>query len=118
MGPSRPRNSTRARTAHPPKKHRRKPSPRLPKRKPAPLSDAERLAKGELPITALRKIRDSLEHINSIELVVGHAIRGQNVLVDSDAADVLKRHGSDALFEQILKINTLLGEEPNEEGEA
>jgi len=103
------RKGNRARKAHPPKK---------PRRMPATLSDAERLKKSELPITALREIRARLNLINSTAMVVQHALTGQNILLDSDAADVLRWYVSDPLFGQILRINTLLGEEPNEEGEA
>jgi|GEM_PF-3676404 len=66
-------------------------------------------------ITALHEIRARLGLINSTAIVVGYALKGQNCLLDGDAADVLKRHVSDPLFGQILNIDRLLGEDVDQD---
>ena len=68
-----------------------------------------------VPATELSAIRSHLELINSTAIVVQYSLREQNVLVDGDAAEVLRRYVSDKLFEQILQIKRLLGED---EGDA
>lgn len=47
--------------------------------------------------------------ICSTAIVVAHALREQNVELDDDAADVLRRHVGDELQEQIEGIDSLLG---------
>jgi hypothetical protein len=63
----------------------------------------------DVPATELRHIRTKLELILSVAIVVAHALREQNVQLDDDAADVLRRHVSDELQEQIEGIDSLLG---------
>lgn len=105
MGSSLPRNSTRARAARSVRNH---PKPR---RQPASPKPFKPLTAAEVAGTALREIRNRLHLANSTAIVVHHALRGQNVILDDDAADVLRRYVSDVLFEQILNINRLLGED-------
>jgi hypothetical protein len=62
-----------------------------------------------MPTTVLNYIRKNLELIQSAAIVVAHALREQNVELDDDAADVLRRHVSDALQDQIESIDSLLG---------
>ena len=62
-----------------------------------------------VPATALHYIRKNLELIQSTAIVVAHALREQNVQLDDDAADVLRRHVSDELQDQIEGIDSLLG---------
>jgi hypothetical protein len=109
MARSLPRSSTRASKA-------RRPPPR-PRRKPAPLSDAERVAKGELPITAFHHLRVRLSLIFSTAMVVERALGDQVVLPDTDAADVLKHHVCEPLFGQILRLKVLLGEVTKKEAD-
>jgi hypothetical protein len=61
------------------------------------------------PVNALRKILAQLEDICSIAIVVHHALREQNVELDDDAANVLKLHVSDPLYDQILKLKRIVG---------
>ena len=61
------------------------------------------------PGNALRKILARLEDICSTAIVVHHALREQNVELDADAADVLKLHVSDPLYDQILKLKRIAG---------
>ena len=139
MGPSRPRNSTRARKAHAPKKPRRKlVNPLLRKAanafrkahehheraeaifKAAQAAEPARTEQEPLPPTgvALREIRRELEVICSCAIVVRHALTDQNVELDGDAALVLKRHVSDPLHEQIERISHLLGDGPPDDDDA
>ena len=64
----------------------------------------------------LREVRRQLDLICSCVIVVHHALTVQNVLLDDDAALVLKRYVSDPLYEQVLLIERLLGDEDNEGG--
>jgi hypothetical protein len=134
MGSSRKPKSTRARAARSVKsipKSRHKPATPKPSRlrKAADmLRDARRIRvtkaaeqlrvsptqaaremRDGVPTTALRHIRSKLELIQSSAIVVAHALREQNVELDDDAADVLRRHVSDELQDQIEGIDSLLG---------
>jgi hypothetical protein len=70
-----------------------------------------------VPATELRQIRNRLDLICSTAIVVAHALREQNVGLDDDVADVLRRHVSDELFGQIQKINRLLGDDDDGDDE-
>jgi hypothetical protein len=72
-------------------------------------TQAVREMRDGVPATALHYIRKRLELIQSTVIVVAHALREQNVELDDDAADVLRRHVSDELQEQIEGIDSLLG---------
>jgi hypothetical protein len=72
-------------------------------------TQAVREMRDGVPATALRHIRRNLELIQSVAIVVAHALREQNVELDDDAADVLRRHVSDALQDQIEGMDSLLG---------
>ena len=61
------------------------------------------------PVNALQRIVAQLEDICSTVIVVHHALREQNVALDDDAADVLKLHVSDPLYDQILKLKRING---------
>jgi hypothetical protein len=61
------------------------------------------------PVKALPKILAQLQDICSTAIVVHHALREQNVDLDNDAADVLKLHVSDPLYDQILKLKRIVG---------
>lgn len=61
------------------------------------------------PVKALREILAQLEDICSTAIVVHHALREQSVELDGDAADVLKLHVSDPLYDQILKLKRIAG---------
>ena len=83
---------------------------------PPRISTAAMAARLDLPRTgklsavkALRKILTDLEDICSTAIVVHHALREQNVELDDDAADVLKLHVSDPLYDQILKLKRIVG---------
>jgi hypothetical protein len=104
MGPSRPRNSTRAANARSSLKPRRKPA------KPSTLSDAERVAKGELPATALRDIRHRLEDARSVACVCAELLEKEAVESGPEVARCLRRFVSEALFRQTQHIGWLLGE--------
>ena len=62
-----------------------------------------------MPTTVLHYIRKNLKLIQSAAIVVAHALREQNVELDDDAADVLRRHVSDCLQDQIETIDSLIG---------
>jgi hypothetical protein len=147
MGSSRPRNSTRAgkaRSDNSSPKPRRKPAPKYSKLRTAAevlrglrerqveatlqvaraaepaRTAAERpplIPTEAVPATALRQIREKLGLICSCAVVVEHALSEQNCELDDDAALVLKRHVGDALFDQILSIDRLLGDSPGEDDE-
>ena len=126
MGSQRPRNSTRARKVRSAKslpRPRRKPALKMSgefrraaerfrvQRSPEPMAarlDPPRADKLS-PVTALRKILAQLEHICSTAIVVHHALREQAVELDDDAADVLRLHVSDPLYDQILKLKRIAG---------
>lgn len=101
MGPSRPRNATSARKAHPTKRH-----------KPAKLdvspTDVLRETRDGMPVSELRHLRNMLEVIQSSAIVVARALQKQNALVDDDAARVLRHHVSDALMDQIQSLDKML----------
>ena len=116
MGSSRPRDSIRAGTARSTKsvlKPRRKPTP---PKQPSKLRKAAD-ARDDLPVTELRELRSKLKGAMSTAIVVGYALSGQNVMVDGDAADVLRLYVSDELDRQIERIEILLGEPPRDEYE-
>ena len=150
MGPStRPRNDTRVRKTHPPKKPPRKPaaqSPERAKRKeralregikgflaadqiardavhhlPEPTLKPPRTRRDGVPADELHEIRRRLKLVQSCALVVGAALKDQNVGLDSEAADILGTHVTDALHIQLMKLDRLLGREVDdddiEEGE-
>lgn len=101
MGPTRPRNSSRAGKAHPRiLKARRKPAPSKPS-KPTSARDAARLM-------TLHQIQAHLECICSVAVVIAHALRGQGAELDGDAASVLRWHVSDPLFEQTLRLKRII----------
>ena len=131
MGSSRHRRNSnsaaRARSVQKSSKHRSKPT------KPRTAADALRAIKhasshqsteqlqmsptqGRPPIeidgveaaAALGAIRKTIELILSTVIVVAYALRGQNVELDNDAADVLRRYVSDELQKQIEGIDSLL----------
>jgi hypothetical protein len=110
---SRPRNSTR------PKKRSRQQRERRADAILAAAKAVEPACTEQEPLpptgTALREIRQELNSICSCVIVVRHALTEQNVELDEDAALVLKRHVSDPLFEQVLRIGHLLGDD-NEAG--
>jgi hypothetical protein len=64
-----------------------------------------------VPATELRHIRGKLKLVQSCSLVVGDALKDQNVQLDSNAADILATHVTDVLHVQILKIDRLLGQD-------
>ena len=89
-----------------------------PRRKPAPSKPSKLRAadaRDELPVTELRELRTKLKRAMSTVIVVGYALSGQNVMVDSDAADVLRLYVGDELDRQIERIDILLGEPPRDE---
>jgi hypothetical protein len=140
MGSSRPRNSTRAvkaRSVNSPHKPRRKPDrPKSSKLRTAADTSRERRADTILKAAkaveparaagadallrehdrlrpaagALREIRQQLDLACSCAVVVAHALTEQNVELDDDAALVLRRHVSNPLYEQVLRIDRLLGD--------
>lgn len=65
--------------------------------------------------TELSGIRHKLKIAQSCARVVGAALRDQNCELDSNAADVLDTHVTDALHIQILKVDRLLGHDVNED---
>jgi hypothetical protein len=114
MGASRPRNSTRARKAHPPKKPRCKPAHRK--------SSKPRMGAAGWPyvsptqaVRELRAIRNKLRLIISSVIVVEHALLHQNVELDGDTARILRIHVGDALQGEIEQIDGLLGENDEDE---
>ena len=122
MDSSRPRNSTRAGKARSVKSltaSRRKPtrssktlaSPR-PKRPPAntgtAAAEATRVTREGALLKTLRLIQARLKRICSTAIVVAHALREQHVELDVDAADVLRDHVSDPLFEEILRLKRIV----------
>lgn len=108
MGPSkRPRDSTRARKAHPPKKPRHKPVPPLSKPHRARAVTAGREG-CVVPAGTLRGMKTCLDRICSVAIVVAHALSEQNALLDADSADVLRWYVSDPLHEQVLLIERLI----------
>jgi hypothetical protein len=118
MGSSHPRNSTRAGKARSAKSlPRSRRTPVTPKR-PSKLrtaSDGRETHDDDLPVTELRELRSKLKRAMSTAIVVGYALSGQNVMVDSDAADLLRLYVSDELDRQIERIDILLGEPPRDE---
>jgi hypothetical protein len=137
MASSRPRDSIRASKGLSAKSnnHQRKPAP--PKRSKLStareaLRDAERIRgsrtakrlriKPRPPLeatagTELYGIRRKLELIQSCAQVVGFALGEQNCDLDSDAARILSSHVTDALMDQIERIDRLLGRgEPTYKG--
>lgn len=56
----------------------------------------------------LRQIQARLNQICSTAIVVAHALREQHVELDVDAADVLRGHVSDPLFEEILRLKRIV----------
>jgi hypothetical protein len=129
MGSSRTRNSisvTKARSSKTKLKHRHKPT-KLRKaadalraikharssRSADPLqmspTQLVRDMRDGMPTTVLHYIRKNLKLIQSAAIVVAHALREQNVELDDDAADVLRRHVSDSLQDQIETIDSLIG---------
>jgi len=122
MGSAHQPKSTRARKAHPLKKNRRKPankpSPeamraRLAERQPADTDSAAvdtlREMRDGVPVTELYGIRHKLKLAQSCVRVVEVALRDQNCELDSNAADILSAHVTDAMHIQIMKIDRLLG---------
>lgn len=135
MDPSQPpRNSTRARKAHPPKKPSYEPIPRTTSKlvpganrhrskvkrirgnragrlrvNPAPSPEA-------MAATELFGIRRKLELIQSCTQVVGFALGQQNCELDTDASRILNFHVADALMDQIERIDVLLGRRRTHEG--
>jgi hypothetical protein len=136
MGSSRPRNSTRAVKARSVNSPRRKPDrPKSSKLRTAAETSRElradtiiKAAKAVEPARtasadallrkhdrlrqaagALREIRQQLDLACSCAIVVAHALTEQNVELDDDAALVLRRHVSNPLYEQVLRIDRLLG---------
>jgi hypothetical protein len=140
MGPSRPRNSTRAAQARSVKsvpETRRKPASPKPSKlrtaadvlrdlrerqagatlRIARAAEPARTEQEPLPATgvALREIRDDLDLICSSAIVVQHALIEQNAELDKDAALVLRWHVSDPLYLLVLRINHLLGDPAGDE---
>jgi hypothetical protein len=145
MGSSRPRNSTRAvkaRSVNSPHKPRRKPDrPKSSALRMARGTSRERRAEAILKAAkateparaagadalrrehdllrpaagALREIRQQLDLACSCAIVVAHALTEQNVELDDDAALVLRRHVSDPLYKQVLRIDRLLGDRPDDD---
>jgi hypothetical protein len=72
------------------------------------LRDVKRGTQANVPAPALLELRKVLELIQSSAIVVAHALREQNVELDEDAADVLRRQVSDVLQDQIETIDSLL----------
>ena len=74
-----------------------------------------------VPADELHEIRRRLKLVQSCALVVGAALKDQNVGLDSEAADILGTHVTDALHIQLMKLDRLLGREVDdddiEEGE-
>lgn len=91
-------------------KPRRKPVPSKPSRT---RTGARREACEPVPIEALRKIHAELERICSTAIVVAHALKEQNAVLDGDAADVLRWHVNDPLFEQILRLKRIVAGGPS-----
>lgn len=112
MGPSRPRNSTRAANARSSLKPRRKPA------KPSMLSDAERVARGRPPATALRDIQRRLEDARSVACICAGLLEKEAVESGPEVARCLRRFVSEALFDQTQHIGSLLGEPEDEFGGA
>ena len=69
-------------------------------------TQAMREMRDGMSVTALRDIRKSLELIQSTAIVVAHALREQNIELDGDAADVLRRYVSDPLQDHIEGMNS------------
>ena len=141
MGSSRPHNSTRARKARsvqsPQKPGGRPPSPessgrridglsgvsthrpprhpRITERRAGSATEALHDLRGIAHEADLRRIRSKLKRAMSTVIVVRYALSGQNVMVDGDAADVLRLNVSDELDRQIECIDILLGEPPRDE---
>jgi hypothetical protein len=65
--------------------------------------------------TELHGIRRKLKLAQSCSQVLGAALRDQNCGLDSDAADILATHVTDALHIQIMKIDRLLGHDVDED---
>lgn len=112
MGPKRSRSSDFTPKTRPKKKTKR------PSRKVASKSRSHQVSLTSagglvLPDAAdhgLRDIRKHLKRAVSTTIVVIHALREQNVELDDDAADTLQYYVSDMLFDDVLRINRLLGE--------
>jgi hypothetical protein len=68
-----------------------------------------------VPETELRGVRQKLELIQSCTQLVGFALNEQNSDLDSDAARVLGFHVTDALQDQIERIDCLLGDTSSNE---
>ena len=116
MGPSRPRNSTRARKAHPTKKPRRKPAPK-------PSADdrgrgaeailkaarvAEPACKDGAPTMTLQLVQAGLETATALISVCAGALEAQAADSDTDVAIVLQRYALDTLARQQDRIELLL----------
>lgn len=86
-----------------------KPTSRRVSARPRQTPARQKPAESVSPAKALRKILAQLEDICSTVIVVHHALREQNVELDDDAADVLKLHVSDPLYDQILKLKRIVG---------
>ena len=113
MDSSRPRNSTRAGKARSGKSlpgSRRKPVVRKASKTRARAAAIGPLRKARhgIPVAILRQIQGRIRQICSTAIVVAHALRKQNVELDDDAADVLRWHVSDPLFEQILLLKRVV----------
>jgi hypothetical protein len=147
MGSSRPRNSTRAveaRSVNSPHKPRSKPGRPKPSRlrtaadtsreqrahtilkaakavEPTRAAGADALRREHDLLRpaagALREIRQQLDLACSCAIVVAHALTEQNVELDDDAALVLRRHVSNPLYDQVLRIDRLLGDRADDDGE-
>jgi hypothetical protein len=85
MGPSRPRNSTRARKAHPPKKSRRQPAPSMPQTSAANI---------------LLDVSQRLEVARAVVAVTAAGLRAERVDFDQDAATTLTRCVCDVIDEE------------------
>ena len=107
MGPSRPRNSTRARKAHPPKKPRRKSGPPTPSQPRAASGPAR--PDGVLA-SALRDIHRKLEIAGAVAYIcAGHLIEAGGE--EHDVGLVLRRCVGDEIDRQMEEIDRLLGRE-------
>jgi hypothetical protein len=117
MGPStRPRNDTRARKAHPPKKPRRKPAPEPSAgdrgRRAEGILKAARAAepvrKDGAPTKTLQLVQAGLETASALVSVCAEALEAQAADSDTDVAIVLQRCALDTLGRQMDRIELLL----------
>lgn len=107
MGPTYPRNSTRTRKSHPPKRSRRKSGLPTPSQPPA----ASRTARSDsVPASALQGIHRKLEIAGAVAYICASLLIEQ-AGEEQDVGLVLRRCVGDEIDRQMEELDRLLGRE-------